>query len=81
MKRTLSLFLVVLLLTGSVFAGGKAETAKAEGPVELTFWHAMGGVNGEAIAHMVDQFNKEYEGKIHVTYEFQGTYDDEFAKI
>ena len=81
MKRTLSLFLVVLLLAGSAFAAGKTEAVKAEGPVELTFWHAMGGVNGEAIAHMVDQFNKQYEGKIHVTYEFQGTYDDEFAKI
>ncbi|MGE4525621.1 MAG: ABC transporter substrate-binding protein [Sphaerochaeta sp.] len=86
MKKTLCLILVGLLIAGSLFAGGaseatKAAPAKPAGPVEITFWHAMGGVNGEALASMVDEFNKQNEGKIKVKYEFQGNYDDEFAKI
>ncbi|MFA6690024.1 MAG: ABC transporter substrate-binding protein [Sphaerochaetaceae bacterium] len=85
MKRVLGLILVGLLAASFCFAGGssetKAATAQQAGPVKITFWHAMGGVNGEAIAAMVDEFNKQNEGKIQVTYEYQGNYDDEFAKI
>lgn len=86
MKKTLCLILVGVLVVGSCFAAGTSEAGKApaaqkKGPVEVTFWHAMGGVNGEALASMVDEFNKVNEGKIHVTHEFQGGYDDEFAKI
>lgn len=85
MKRVLGLILVGLLAASFCFAGGASETkvtpAQQSGPVKITFWHAMGGVNGEAIAAMVDEFNKQNEGKIQVTYEYQGNYDDEFAKI
>jgi len=75
------------LLSGVCFANGASETtatpaaAKRSGPIELTFWHAMGGVNGEALVSMVNEFNKQNEGKIHVNYEYQGKYDDEFSKI
>ena len=75
MKKLVSLLLVLaVLLTLGV-------TAIAEDPVEITFWHAMGGVNGEAITKMIEDFNTQYEGKIHVNYEYQGAYDDAFAKI
>ncbi len=80
MKKTLCLILVGLLLVGSVFAAGSKEEVK-KGPTQITFWHAMGGVNGEVLSSMVDEFNKQNEGKIRVNYEFQGSYDDEFAKI
>lgn len=86
MKKVLCLLLVGVFLVGTCFANGAAEKGttapvKSAGPTEITFWHAMGGVNGEAMVSMVDEFNKKYEGKIHVNYEFQGTYDDEFSKI
>lgn len=83
MKKALVLMLVCILTAGFVFAAGGTEAAPAKksGPVELTFWHAMGGVNGEALSAMVEDFNKQYAGKIHVNYEYQGSYDDEFAKI
>ena len=83
MKKTLALILVGLLAVSFVFAAGSGEAApaKAAGPVKITFWHSMGGVNGEAIAAMVSEFNAINEGKIEVTYEYQGTYDEGFAKL
>ena len=76
MKKILAALLsLIMLLTLS-------GAALAEGtPVELTFWHSMGGVNGEAIAKLVEDFNKLNEGKIHVNTEFQGNYDDTITKI
>lgn len=75
MKKLFSLILalVFVLSLGTAFA----ESA----PIELTFWHAMGGVNGEAIVKLVEDFNAAYEGKIHVNYEYQGDYDSAFTKI
>ena len=87
MKKVLCVLMAFALLSGVCFANGASETtatpaaAKRSGPIELTFWHAMGGVNGEALVSMVNEFNKQNEGKIHVNYEYQGKYDDEFSKI
>lgn len=84
MKKLLCLVLTGLLAASLAFAGGRSETkapAAISGPVEITFWHAMGGINGEALAEIIDGFNKQNEGKISVTYEYQGSYDEEFAKI
>ena len=75
MKKLVSLLLILAVVFGL------GMTASAEEPVEITFWHAMGGVNGEAITKMIEDFNAQYEGKIHVNYEYQGAYDDAFAKI
>lgn len=75
MRKLLSLLLVLSMVFGlSAFA-------LAEDPVEIIFWHAMGGVNGEAITKMADDFNVANEGKIKVTVEYQGGYDDEINKI
>ena len=75
MKKLLSLLLALMMVLslGCAFAEGT--------PVEITFWHAMGGVNGEAIVKLVEDFNVAYEGKIHVNYEYQGDYDSAFTKI
>lgn len=48
---------------------------------EITFWHAMGGVNGEAMEYLVDKFNKENEYGIKVVSEYQGSYDDALNKL
>ncbi len=75
MRKILSLILALCLTLG--LSGAFA----AEAPVEITFWHSMGGVNGEAIAKMVEDFNVAYEGKIKVNVEYQGSYDDAINKI
>ena len=39
---------------------------------EITFWHSMGGVNGQAIDELVNRFNEENELGITVVSEYQG---------
>lgn len=48
---------------------------------EITFWHAMGGVNGEAMDYLVNKFNEENEYGIKVVSEYQGSYDDALNKL
>ena len=48
--------------------------------MKITFWHAMSGVNGDAVAKMVDGFNKS-QNNVAVDAIFQGTYDDALAKL
>ena len=47
----------------------------------ITFWHAMGGVNGEALDYLVNKFNEENEYGITVEAQYQGSYDDEINKL
>lgn len=47
----------------------------------ITFWHSMGGVNGEALNHLVDKFNSENDKGIHVDAQYQGEYDDSINKL
>nr|WP_156609779.1 ABC transporter substrate-binding protein [Auraticoccus cholistanensis] len=51
-----------------------------QGLTEITFWHSMDATNGIALQKLVDQFNAEHAGRIHVTAVFQGTYDDAITK-
>src|SRR5688572_18884680 len=46
----------------------------------ITWWHAMSGVNGEAINKIVTGFNSS-QSKIKVETVFQGNYDDLLAKL
>ena len=48
---------------------------------EITFWHSMGGVNGQAIDELVKRFNEENELGITVVSEYQGEYDDALNKL
>lgn len=56
------------------------DASQLEG-TEITFWHAMGGVNGEAIDALVKKFNEENEYGITVVAEYQGDYDDAINKL
>jgi sn-glycerol 3-phosphate transport system substrate-binding protein len=42
---------------------------------ELTWWHAMGGANGDKLNQIVDDFNKS-QSDYHVTAVFKGTYPE-----
>lgn len=53
----------------------------ADGPVEIDFWHIQATIYGEAVHEIVEQFNKEYEGKIIVNEVFQGMYDELNKKV
>lgn len=57
----------------------EADTSSGE-PVEITFWHAMSGVNEEAIQKITDDFMAE-NPNIKVTLMNQGGYLDLFDKL
>src|ERR1041385_5660707 len=71
---------------GTTPSGGGADmSALAPGKdvkpaAKITWWHAMSGVNGDALNKIVDGFNKSGKG-ITVEAVFQGTYDDLLAKL
>lgn len=71
---------------GDTVQAGSGETATAVDDSQLdgttiSFWHSMGGVNGEALQTLVDQFNKENEYGITVDAQYQGEYDDTINKL
>lgn len=59
----------------------ETETTKSLEGTTITFWHSMGGVNGEAINTLVDKFNKENTSGIQVEAQYQGSYDDAINKL
>ncbi len=84
-KRSIMAFLIVAVLIMSTACSTDAkkqqETQQSNNQViNITFWHAMGGVGGEAINKMVENFNKTHPN-IKVTAQYQGSYDDEINKL
>jgi len=65
---------------GSSGAPGPDALHDAKGVTEITFWHGLGGANGEALDKLIAQFNSENEGSIKVDSSFQGSYADLLAK-
>src|SRR6266566_3235650 len=69
-------------------AGGSAsgdQSALAPGKdvkpaANITWWHAMSGINGEALNKIVNNFNAS-QSAIKVTTVFQGSYDDLLSKL
>jgi len=51
------------------------KVAKNPNATKLTFWHALGGTNGEVVSNLVNQFN-DSQSDIFVQDIYQGTYDD-----
>lgn len=47
----------------------------------ITFWHAMGGVNGEALDYLINKFNTDNEFGITVDAQYQGDYDETINKL
>ena len=87
MRRVVGLLSAVALFASacvpSAPGGGPAAAVPAkntEPASKIVFWHAMGGVNGDAVNRIVDGFNKS-QNKIQVEAVFQGTYDDSLAKL
>jgi sn-glycerol 3-phosphate transport system substrate-binding protein len=55
------------------------DALNGKGQVDVTFWHAMGGTNGQALQKLIDQFNQQNTGKIKVTLNYKGAYDTALA--
>ena len=91
-KLTASVLAVASVLsmsTGMVFADETtAEVPEIEmadasevDKTTISFWHSMGGVNGQALDTLVQKFNDENEYGITVEAEYQGSYDDALNKL
>jgi len=89
MRRFAALALIVsfiALACGGPSGGGASDqSALAPGKdvkpaAKITWWHAMTGVNGDALNKIVDGFNKS-QSAIKVEAVFQGTYDDLLSKL
>ncbi len=63
---------------GNAAAPG-ADALNGKGEVDITFWHAMGGTNGQALQQLVDRFNQQHRNKIKVTLNYKGAYDSALA--
>ena len=86
MRRFAALALVVSFIAAA--CGGTTGTdlsAQAPGKdvkpaAKITWWHAMTGVNADALNKIVDGFNKS-QSNIKVEAVFQGNYDDLLSKL
>ena len=70
------------ILLGGIMAASLAApcSVSAADKTTITFWHAMGGTNGEVLQQIVDDFNASQD-EIEVKAEYQGTYDDTITKL
>jgi sn-glycerol 3-phosphate transport system substrate-binding protein len=66
--------------TGGADMSALAPAKDVAPAATMTWWHAMSGVNGEAINKIVAGFNSS-QSKIKVETVFQGNYDDLLAKL
>jgi sn-glycerol 3-phosphate transport system substrate-binding protein len=78
-------FTMVAAACGGALPGGGDSSALAPAKdvapaATMTWWHAMSGVNGDAINKIVSGFNSS-QSKIKVEAIFQGNYDDLLAKL
>ena len=87
-KRFLPLVLTVTMALTTLAGCGSTNRDTTSAPngsdnrkTTITFWHSMGGVNGEALTHLVDKFNSENDKGIHVDAQYQGEYDDSINKL
>ena len=90
MRRFAALALIISFVAaacGGSTGGGGASDQSALAPgkdvkpaATITWWHAMSGVNGDALNKIVDNFNKS-QSNIKVVTVFQGTYDDLLSKL
>ncbi|KAA0548367.1 ABC transporter substrate-binding protein [Bacillus sp. BGMRC 2118] len=83
--KKLSIFMIVMLLLVSVFAGcsDKSETASGsskDGKVKIEFWYGLGGKLGENIESIIKEFNASQD-EIEVVGVAQGDYDETLQKL
>lgn len=87
-KNVIASMLALSMIAGTSSAVFAAENTTAEmadasevDGTTISFWHSMGGVNGEALDTLVKQFNEENEYGITVDAQYQGEYDDSLNKL
>lgn len=93
-KKIISVILAGTMIMGTLAGCGEKQTSETEEKkefsmaetsdvdgTEISFWHSMGGVNGQAIDALVKKFNDENQYGITVKAQYQGEYDDSLNKL
>lgn len=96
MKKFISsLFLALIVVIGLIACGGgnndeeeatsdngddASENTEPAEKVEIAFWHAMSGDNGQALEDIVNKFNEQSD-TVEVEAIYQGSYDDSLNKL
>ena len=65
---------------GASSVSASVTSTASDAPIEIVYWHSMGGSGGEAVEKFVEDFNAS-QSQIHVTAEYQGAYDDAITKL
>ena len=72
--------LVLGLLLGLILTACGGSTQASNGPIQLTFWYGLSGVNGQVLQSVITKYNQSQK-KYHVTGVFQSSYDDTLSKF
>jgi ABC-type glycerol-3-phosphate transport system substrate-binding protein len=67
-------FVAMFGLQGCDLFSSSRKEFNEDGKRIITFWHAMGGVMGEALSDLIKEYN-ESQDKYHIHTEFMGRYD------
>src|SRR5690625_4904521 len=59
-----------------------ADSGSGDGgdKIQIDFWHAMSGINGDSLEDIVDGFNEQSD-TVEVQAIYQGSYDDSLSKL
>jgi sn-glycerol 3-phosphate transport system substrate-binding protein len=63
----------------AVTAAPGESALNGKGEVQITFWHEMGGTNGQELTKLINEFNAQHRGKIKVKLSFKTDYDTALA--
>lgn len=65
-KKIFYVYFYLLLLSVQLRVITTKVTTGEDGEISLSFWNGFTGTDGDNMAVMVNNFNKQYEGKIKV---------------
>lgn len=80
MKRTTLIITMLTIVALVAIACGPSAPPTPSGPVKFSFWHSMGGTNGDAVNEMTKRFNDSQKACTGEAV-FQGSYDDSLNKL
>ncbi|MCO7126191.1 ABC transporter substrate-binding protein [Sporolactobacillus shoreicorticis] len=78
-RLILSIFVIILVLLLGCYSINSAA-APEPGRTEVVFWHSMGGVAGQTLQNIINDFNQSQD-KIYVKPVYQGSYEESLAKF
>lgn len=82
LRRGLAAAVTAAMVVGVAACGGDSDgNSSAGGEQTVTFWYEMAGANGDAVKHLVDEFNTQHAGKIKINAVYQGKYNDALTKL